>query len=320
MSQQKTFSYTTKNKYVDCMDKLDLGTSYVIPATWFSTIKYESGKPNLNAMLVLSDIVYWYKSAPVYDVTGENIIGRKKKFSSDLLQRNYAQISEKFGFSKKQAITAVQALEDLGLIEKKLRTIKVNGISIPKVMFIKPIITKIEEITYPEHIVVQQGDSDNHIPCMSDANTYGEDDSTLKYEHIQETSSRDFSESLNCSFGNEPKKERTKNTDKEAEELFEALWKKYPVKRGKGSVKISTKRKLLGYGYEQMARCVDRYVSEIKRLGKEAYFKDGSTFFNSGYVDFLDENYQERPKLSGGNGNGNTPNRQPEVASQYKWL
>ena len=122
------------------------------------------------------------------------------------------------------------------------------------------------------------------------------------------------------SFGNEPKKERTKSTDKEAEELFEALWKKYPVKRGKGSVKISTKRKLLGYGYEQMARCVDRYVSEIKRLGKEAYFKDGSTFFNSGYVDFLDENYQERPKLSGGNGNGNTPNRQPEVASQYKWL
>lgn len=122
------------------------------------------------------------------------------------------------------------------------------------------------------------------------------------------------------SFGNEPKKERTKNTDKEAEELFEALWKKYPVKRGKGSVKISTKRKLLGYGYEQMVRCVDRYVSEIKRLGKEAYFKDGSTFFNSGYVDFLDENYQERPKLSGGNGNGNTPNRKPEVASQYKWL
>ena len=122
------------------------------------------------------------------------------------------------------------------------------------------------------------------------------------------------------SSDDEQKKERVKNTDKEAEELFEALWKKYPVKRGKGSVKISTKRKLLSYGYEQMVRCIDRYVSEIKRLGKEDYYKDGSTFFNSGYIDFLDENYVERQKPKGGNGNGNTPNQKPEVASQYKWL
>ena len=153
--------------------------------------------------------------------------------------------------------------------------------------------------------------------CLGSKETLPNKESLDLYNESDKESNN---ESLNCSFGNEPKKERTKNTDKEAEELFEALWKKYPVKRGKGSVKISTKRKLLGYGYEQMVRCVDRYVSEIKRLGKEAYFKDGSTFFNSGYIDFLDENYQERPKLSGGNGNGNTPNRQPEVASQYKWL
>ena len=142
-------------------------------------------------------------------------------------------------------------------------------------------------------------------------------ESTVLYSDIYKDKYKD---TLNSSFNNEQKKEKVKNTDKEAEELFEALWKKYPVKRGKGSVKISTKRKLLSYGYEQMVRCIDRYVSEIKRLGKEDYYKDGSTFFNSGYIDFLDENYVERQKPKGGNGNGNTPNQKPEVASQYKWL
>lgn len=316
MSQPKTFSYTSGNQYVDCMDKLDLGASYMIPATWFSTIKYESGKPNLNAMLVLSDIVYWYKSTPVYDVTGENIVGRKKKFSSDLLQRNYAQISEKFGFSKEQAICAIQALEELGLIEKQLRTIKINGISIPKVMFIKPIISKIEEITYPNHIVVNQSDFDNHMPCMSDGISCMEEPLPFKYGHIQEITTRDFSNTLNSSSDDEQKKERVKNTDKEAEELFEALWKKYPVKRGKGSVKISTKRKLLSYGYEQMVRCIDRYVSEIKKLEKERFFQNGSTFFNSGYIDFLDENYVERQKPKGDSNNA----RRPEPTSIYREL
>lgn len=125
-----------------------------------------------------------------------------------------------------------------------------------------------------------------------------------------------YKNTLNSSSDDEQKKERVKNTDKEAEELFEALWKKYPVKRGKGSVKISTKRKLLSYGYEQMVRCIDRYVSEIKKLEKERFFQNGSTFFNSGYIDFLDENYVERQKPKGDSNNA----RKPEPTSIYREL
>ena len=75
----------------------------------------------------------------------------------------------------------------------------------------------------------------------------------------------------------------------EAESLFEELWKAYPQKRGKGSISKTTKTKLLKVGREQMLRAIDRYVSECKEQGR--YYKNGSTFFNSGYLDYLDDTY-----------------------------
>ena len=72
------------------------------------------------------------------------------------------------------------------------------------------------------------------------------------------------------------------------------MWKLYPIKKGKGAVSKTQKRKLKRIGYDQLKRCVDRYVEQMRREGAEIrYYKNGSTFFNSGYVDFLDENYAD---------------------------
>lgn len=80
------------------------------------------------------------------------------------------------------------------------------------------------------------------------------------------------------------------------EDFFERIWKLYPLKRGKGKVSKTKKQVLERIGYEQMQRCVERYVAEIKTSGKEKYMQHGSTFFNSGYVDYLDDNYGESSK------------------------
>lgn len=84
-------------------------------------------------------------------------------------------------------------------------------------------------------------------------------------------------------------------TQKEANEAFERLWKKYPNKRGKGSVSEKKKRDILAVGEDQMERCIERYIEEHERLREEGRFcpewKQGSTFFNSGYIDYLDENF-----------------------------
>ena len=77
-------------------------------------------------------------------------------------------------------------------------------------------------------------------------------------------------------------------------DFFEELWKLYPKKQGKGSVSDTQKEKLYKIGFEEMSRAVNRYIKYIADNGiEEKYIKQGSTFFNSGYVDYLDSNYQQ---------------------------
>lgn len=77
------------------------------------------------------------------------------------------------------------------------------------------------------------------------------------------------------------------------EDFFEFLWKAYPKKKGKGQVSFTQKRKLYKLGQEQMLRTILRYKNDIKKnKTADKYVKNGSTFFNSGYVDYLDENYE----------------------------
>ena len=81
---------------------------------------------------------------------------------------------------------------------------------------------------------------------------------------------------------------------KESKNLFEHLWKLYPRKKGKGGVSDTQKAKLLALGQGQLERCIERFKKDMEREGRpEDKYPYGSTFFNGGYVDYLDENYQE---------------------------
>lgn len=107
---------------------------------------------------------------------------------------------------------------------------------------------------------------------------------------------RDNKGDTNNNDNNEKKDNNVQNPNKEQiDQLFDELWKSYPKKRGKGQVSDVKKRKLYKIGYEEMKRALDRYKEEHKeeiKNGNLQYVKDGSTFFNSGYVDYLDENYE----------------------------
>lgn len=83
--------------------------------------------------------------------------------------------------------------------------------------------------------------------------------------------------------------------------FYERIWKLYPIKRGKASVSYTQQQKLYKIGYDEMKRAVERYCQEKKGEEKK-YWQYGSTFFNSGYVDYLDENYK------GGSDDGNVGN------------
>lgn len=80
---------------------------------------------------------------------------------------------------------------------------------------------------------------------------------------------------------------------KEVDSAFERLWKLYPVKKGKGKVSKTQKNKLYKIGEEKITKCIIRYQKYIEDNNKQNFIMNGSTFFNSGYIDYLDENYCE---------------------------
>jgi hypothetical protein len=70
--------------------------------------------------------------------------------------------------------------------------------------------------------------------------------------------------------------------------FFESVWSLYPCKRGKGAIKETQIKRLYSLGYETVKKCIDRYT---KTKPDWQQYQNGSTFFNSGYKDYLDENF-----------------------------
>ncbi|MFH4113411.1 Lrp/AsnC family transcriptional regulator, partial [Acinetobacter baumannii] len=58
--------YTTGHPVVDKIASLNIEGN-VIPANWFNTFKLENGKPDTNAVILLSEIVYWHRPTIVRD-------------------------------------------------------------------------------------------------------------------------------------------------------------------------------------------------------------------------------------------------------------
>ena len=77
-----------------------------------------------------------------------------------------------------------------------------------------------------------------------------------------------------------------------AKALFERLWELYPEKKGKGKVSDAQKKRLLAVGEPALVKAIERYSTELQKDADWRRPQNGSTFFNSGYVDYLDENYK----------------------------
>ena len=99
----------------------------------------------------------------------------------------------------------------------------------------------------------------------------------------------------------QPVERKMEQTDENAKkkainECFERLWKQYPNKRGKGQVSDTKKKTLYEIGEEKIERALKRYLDDLSKDSSWRKPQNGSTFFNSGYVDYLDENYEKPPE------------------------
>ena len=88
------------------------------------------------------------------------------------------------------------------------------------------------------------------------------------------------------------KNSATQPSKADVEAFFESIWELYPVKKGKGQVSETKRKALYKIGFEAMEQAINRYLTELKKDASWRKPQNGSTFFNSGYVDYLDENYE----------------------------
>lgn len=77
----------------------------------------------------------------------------------------------------------------------------------------------------------------------------------------------------------------------EIDDFFEKIWALYPRKLGKSSISKSKKKELYKVGYDALAHAIERYKEEVRGREKQ-FILYGSSFFNTNYKDYLDENYE----------------------------
>lgn len=219
----------------------------------------------------------WYENTNVFrlfyhcllhtNLKDKRYCGREIKAGQFVSSR--ARISAETGMTENQVRTALKKLKDTGYIS----TISTNKYTIYTVNRYQKYIDcgQVAEATTEENTVVENG-------------TKMEQPMERKMEQTDEKPKE------NCEKSKE-------NCGKKAiNECFERLWKQYPNKRGKGQVSDAKKKVLYQIGEEHIQRALQRYLDGLEKDASWRKPQNGSTFFNSGYVDYLDENYEKPPE------------------------
>ena len=82
----------------------------------------------------------------------------------------------------------------------------------------------------------------------------------------------------------------------EIESCFLALWDLYPKKAGKSSVSKKAKAELHKAGFDVVSVAIENYKAEIQRENRDIqYVKNGSTFFNGAWRDYVVVDKPEEP-------------------------
>lgn len=116
----------------------------VVPIEWFDMIKMPSGKPDTKAILILSDIVYWYRPTVIRDETTGQIVDYRKKFKADKLQKSYSNYAKLFGFSKVEVKRAIDRLCELGVITREFRPLDTEAGHLSNVMYLDVVVEKLK--------------------------------------------------------------------------------------------------------------------------------------------------------------------------------
>lgn len=157
---------TSGNQIVDEMAQISIKGN-VIPQEWYKHVTRKNGKPHLLAISILGDVVYWHRPTELRDENTGYIIGWKKKFKGDRLQKTYKYYSNMFGESKDSVKAAFDVLVELGVIVRDFVSIEhADGTYSSNVMYIDIVTDRLRDITF--------GYDESEV-TFTDENEYEED-------------------------------------------------------------------------------------------------------------------------------------------------
>jgi hypothetical protein len=100
---------------------------------------------------------------------------------------------------------------------------------------------------------------------------------------------------IHSAKSDDKKSKPSKKSIKVTSDQCDQLWKLYPLKKGKQQAMKKIPKLIEKYGEDQIKRAVQRYIEYVEMRRETDFpdlkYKDGSTFFNGGYADYLDDNY-----------------------------
>jgi hypothetical protein len=119
----------------------------ITPRNWKTHLKYPNGRVHLPALIVLSELVYWYRPT-IEEIDGKIVY--RKKFKGSKLQKSYSQLELSTGLTKKQVREGCGFLQEKGIITLDLnkRFVTPKGQKLGNVMFIAIHPAAIKEITF----------------------------------------------------------------------------------------------------------------------------------------------------------------------------
>ena len=183
-------------------------------------------------------------------------------------------IRHELGISKDRYYKYMNILVSVGVVKKV--QIKTEGCR-----FGRNVYKLTHEVYFSEKPYTEKSDTESPTTGYKDTNNKSINNKSINNKDNKQ-----------CASDNAPKVSKAA-----INEFFESIWKLYPSKKGKGQISDSKKKVLYDIGYEEMSRTIERYNAG---LAKDEWRKpqNGSTFFNSGYIDYLDANYSEPEQIT----------------------
>lgn len=183
-------------------------------------------------------------------------------------------IRHELGISKDRYYKYMNILVSAGVVKKV--QIKTEGCR-----FGRNVYKLTHEVYFSEKPYTEKSDTESPTTGYKDTNNKSINNKSINNKDNKQ-----------CASDNAPKVSKAA-----INEFFESIWKLYPNKKGKGQVSDSKKKALYDIGYDELSRAIERYKTG---LAKDEWRKpqNGSTFFNSGYIDYLDANYSEPEQIT----------------------